>query len=721
MLTLLVALTPLLLAPSRAHAQSPEPDEVVFPPSTALAEGIDPARVTALTDLIATFVDDDEVVGAELLVVVNGRTIAHAAFGWRDREAGVTMSPGSVFCVRSMTKPLIGAAARMLIDEGRLSERDQVARFLPSFDNDVTREVTLEQLMHHTSGLPMSLILDRDPRTLESLRAVADLGGGHALDFAPGSAFQYSDQGTDTLTAVIEAVTGAPAEAFLAERLLTPLGMTESAPLMTLAHPLRARVSANYAGSPGHWQRYWAPDDAPLFPVFLGSQGLYSTTIDYARFLDLWLRRGLGPDGRLLKARSVRATLAPGPYPMRASTGFPGLAVRYGSLMQLWVDDDGKVVVFGHTGSDGTHAWAFPKQRALVLYFTQSRGTSTGTRVEEELGRLLLGAPFDPIEAAPPLEDYLGYYREDEADLYRGIVRDGEHLALEVLGRVVARLVFVGNDRWKLAQEPDAVLQFERDAEGAVVGYRIGDHVERRFAPAPDLPLAADVASRVADVYGLARLEEVGPVHLTRKINVAKINREGTADAWLEWPNHWRFEERSADDVARYAFDGQVVRSQRGDGPVEPVEAGLATALRDETPFAHLGDWRAHFPKLTTLQRLERGGRELLVVRAGDTSGPAPTFFVDAETAQVVQVREVAVMETLGRIGRTTEYGDVREVSGMHWPFETRTQLSHPLIGEIKSTIESFEVGVQVPAGYFALEAEAPEPQGPIRRPAPAH
>ena len=71
-----------------------------------------------------------------------------------------------------------------------------------------------------------------------------------------------------------------------------------------------------------------------------------------------------------------------------------------------------EVVAFGHTGSDGTHAWVFPKQQAMVFYFTQSRGNSTGIQVEEVLGELLLGVPYDANEAAPPFEQYLGTVAE---------------------------------------------------------------------------------------------------------------------------------------------------------------------------------------------------------------------------------------------------------------------------------------------------------------------
>ena len=229
---------------------------------------------------------------------------------------------------------------------------------------------------------------------------------------------------------------------------------------------------------------------------------------------------------------------------MIGPTALPGARAEYGTLMQVWTrateDGEREPLAFGHTGSDGTHAWVFPERRAMVLYFTQSRGTMSGLRVEERLGELLLGVPFDPLQAAPPLEQYLGYYWEGEGDLYRAIVRDGRDLALEIPGRAVVPLDYIGEDRWKLRPEPATVIAFDRGEDGSVTGYHIGDHQEFRVTPAPDLPSADEVATRVAAAHRLERLKDSGPVILRGRLDIPKLDRRGQTTTWLAWPDRWR-------------------------------------------------------------------------------------------------------------------------------------------------------------------------------------
>ncbi len=699
-------LAPLLIL---AHLLAPVQDAAApsTPAPTDVAEGASPEPVKALGELVKSFVEKGEIVGGELHVIVHGRTILHEGYGFRDRERKVPMQAGGVFCVRSMTKPLIGAATWMLIEEGKLAEADHAAKYIPSFDVEGKRDITVGQLLRHQSGLPMSEIMTRDPRTLTSLRSVAELGATATLAFAPGSGFQYSDQGTDTLAAIIEIVTGAPTEKFVHDRLLAPLHMSDSACILPVDHPLRARVGSLYIGSAGAWSPFWSAADQPLFPIFLGSQALYSTTDDYARFLRLYMDGGSASGKRLLSSDSIRSTLEPGHWPMPSQTGLSGLRTDYGTLMQLWTrtSDDGarKVVVFGHTGSDGTHAWAFPEADALVLYFTQSRGTTTGWRVEELLSEMFLGAAVEPKETAPPLEDYLGYYRGKENELYRAIVRDGDGLALEIPGKAIAPFEYLSKDRWKARLEP-AVLTFERDADGRVTSFSIGEKAKKlRFTPSADLPAAGEVASRIVTAHHLERLSDAGVVRLKSRIEVQKVGRSGASVQWLAAPDRWRVDDEMGDEIGSLAFDGATMRSSSRTRAAAPLEGLAGELLSQYSPFRQFGDWRRAGATLTVIQEMREGEATTLVMRAGDLSAPAPTIFVDRETGRILHIASMTFIEGVGRVGNRAHFSDFREVGGALLPWRTESEIAHPLIGTIVNVVESAEAKVDVADGWFEL------------------
>jgi CubicO group peptidase (beta-lactamase class C family) len=710
LLPICLAIVPLAPAATSAPAQDPAQTELAFPVSTAKAEGVSPEALSKLGDLVRSLVDQNEVVGAELMVIKNGRSILHQSYGWRDREAELPMENGSVFCVRSMTKPLIGTSILMLIEQDKLKLDDKVSKFLPAFEAESTREITIEHLLTHTSGLPMSLIIGKDLRELGNIQTAAQLGAGYELEFKPGSGFNYSDHGTDTLTAIIELVSGMPAAEFVQTRLLDPLGMQSSATLMTEGHPLRTRGCAKYAGGRGNWSPFWTPEREPLFPFFLGSQGLYSTVSDYARFMNFWLQKGRAGQSTLLDAELIHQALTPSPYPLGAPTGLPGQRVDYGFLMELWTrpdqgDKDGRRVVtaFGHNGSDGTHAWVFPEQNAMVLYFTQSRGTMSGLQVEEALGELFFGVAPEVAQTAPPLEQYLGYYWEHDDDHFRAIVLDGDGLAIEVPGRAVVPLTYIGEDRWKL-NEPGVVVAFERSESGDITGYQMGDDHEIRFEPSPDLPSIQELSTLVTQTHRFERLKELGPLRLNTKVTFPKLGMTGEASTLYAWPNRYRSEAKFGSEFENITYDGENVWYASKLKPAAMIEGAEAENFRLDSHLARLGDWSKWYPKMRVIQKLERGGKSLLLVRTGDTHAPARTLFIDADTGQVLGEDNVMLIEGMGRMGLRTRFGDFRDVSGMLLPFSIKVKYANSLIGTVNVTVESFELGLDLPDATFSLE-----------------
>lgn len=702
----------------------------VFPASTARAEGILPKALGKLDTLVESFVANDDVVGAELMVIKNGRKVFHDAYGWRDRESKKPMQTGSVFCVRSMTKPLVGTAIGMLIDEGKIALEDPVAKFLPAFDVDRSRAITVEHLLTHTSGLPMSLISGKDLRALRGIRAVAELGAGHALRSRPGRSFNYSDQGTDTLTALIEAVSGMSAAEFVQKRVLAPLEMGDSTCVMTAASPLRARAASKYGGARDAWTRFWCADDAPLFPFFLGSQGLYSTLEDYARFMQLWLDRGRVGQSQLLSENFIRKALTPSPPPMRGATALPGLHTDYGYLMQLWVRDtkadervkrsaagSGERVAFGHSGSDGTWAWVFPEQKAIVLYFTQSRGNRTGLRVEAALGELFLGVEVAARPSvAPPLEQFLGYYAEDERSRYQAVVRDGDGLALETPGRRLQELVYAGEDRFDFREAPTVSIAFERSADGSVTGFQINDlQKEYRVEPAPGLPSVDDIAKRVAQVHRLDLLAKLGPMRTTSSLTISSRGMKGEVTTLLAWPDRYRQDSVVGAENEAFVVDGGRIWSGTRLKPAAEIVGARAAQLRSANTFARFGDWQRWHPRMTVIQRIKRGGKDVFVVRAGDTSSTAPTFYVEAASGRVLREERIAVIDGLGRIGQNLTFSGFRDVSGMLLPKRMTMQFANPMIGRIVMKAENVELGVPLSEDAFEIRAGRRTAEGAAR------
>ncbi|MHC4590426.1 MAG: serine hydrolase domain-containing protein [Planctomycetota bacterium] len=313
-----------------------------------------------------------------------------------------------------MSKCLTGAAAQILIDEGKLGLDDAVAKYLPSFDNDKSRAITIRHLLTHRSGLPLT-IMDKMFGEYESLRRIADLAGERGPDFEPGSDFQYSDTGSDVLGAVIEVAAEQTLQAYMKERLLKPLQMRDTLVYNDPNDARRGRIASMYGGAQGNWMRFWNPDDDPFYPYAAGSQSLHSTPLDYAKFLAMWMDGGLAGNSQVLSPKAVDRMLTP-VSELAQPTGFPDTRVLYGQMAILYADEgtsaEAEPFAFGHNGSDGTWAYAWPDHDLMLLYFTQSRGQATGTRLEEVIDRLLInpGGPAPESEVPEMYKPYLGIY-----------------------------------------------------------------------------------------------------------------------------------------------------------------------------------------------------------------------------------------------------------------------------------------------------------------------
>jgi CubicO group peptidase (beta-lactamase class C family) len=510
-------------------------------------------------------------------------------FGDLDCEEKRPMERNTLFNIRSMTKPVTGVAVQMLIDEGKLQLDDPVSKFLPAFDTDKSRAITIRQLLTHRSGLPLSILstkIDQYPDLQAQVKAIGEKGP----QFKPGEKFWYSDAGSDTAAAIVEVVSGVPIDRFITERILKRVEMIDSYYPTKAEDPRRARIASLYLGKATAWNRIWSASGPPMYPFAWGSQTLYSTPSDYAKFLAMWLDGGTVDGKRILSAEAMKRILTPtSRMSMLGSdakylTGFRDLNTFYGQMAMLHASGDSpdkaRVAAFGHSGSDGTAAWAFPEHDLIICYFTQSRGQLTPIRMEALIDRELLraGQPRPPI--AESLKPFLGTYYANFAHYknapFRVIAQDGR-LALDIPDQLVFELTDTDKDGRRAFVKSDKVsIGFEKDRTGKVTALTLKQAGLTFNLPTTPAKQAALSREAVAKYLGKYRGEEpYGTVEVILKEGTLRV---GAPDKGVELELAPRADQKSWEIRGN---PGAVFTFQESkEGKVESLTAELPGGLK---------------------------------------------------------------------------------------------------------------------------------------------
>lgn len=398
--------------------------------------GFGAGRLARIDSHFAAYVDDGRLPGWLIAVTRGGKVVHLSTYGRRDLEAGRPVETDTLFRIYSMTKPVTSVAAMMLYEQGAFELTDPVSRFIPSFADarvyrrgsaqspltvPATEPVRIWHLLTHTAGLTYGFHhahpVDAMYRSAGfeigtppgmDLAACCDAYAQLPLLFEPGSEWNYS-VATDVLGRVVEVASGQTLEEFFDERILRPLGMTDTAFWVDEADA--HRLAALYAPET-HSRRAVRHDRigqaALRRPDCLsGGGGLVSTVADYHRFTQMVLGEGELDGVRLLGTRTVRymnrnhlpggADLESFGRPLFAESSFAGMGFGLGFSVLENLADYKILSTAGELGWGGlasTAFWIDPAEEITVMFFTQLMPSSTHP-IRSQLRQLVYQALVD--------------------------------------------------------------------------------------------------------------------------------------------------------------------------------------------------------------------------------------------------------------------------------------------------------------------------------------
>jgi CubicO group peptidase (beta-lactamase class C family) len=382
---------------------------------TPAKAGFDARRLTRIDDHFKQYVDDGRLPGWQVVVSRKGEIAHSSTYGKRNIETDLPWESDTICRMFSMTKPITSVAAMILYEEGKLQLKDKVSKYIPSFENarvyrsgSTTAPVTEGQtepmkiwhLLTHTSGLTYGFhnnhvtdALYRQagfewgiPQGMD-IEACCDVWAGLPLAFQPGTEWLYGVS-TDVLGRIVEVVSGQSLDEFFRERILDPLGMTDTEfwvegdkrdRFAELYYPVNKKTAV----MPG------APLDKK--PTMLsGGGGLCGTAADYLRFCHMLLNGGELDGERILGSRTVKymatnhlpggAILEDFGRPLFAETEFNGMGFGLGFSVVLDSAENkviGSAGQYAWGGAASTAFWVDPVEDIVAVFLTQLLPSST--------------------------------------------------------------------------------------------------------------------------------------------------------------------------------------------------------------------------------------------------------------------------------------------------------------------------------------------------------
>ncbi len=407
-----------------------------------------------------------------ILVAKDGKPVFRQAYGLANREWNAKNTLDTKLRIGSLTKQFTAAAILQLVEAGNLSLDDPVSRFDPEAPK-AWDGVLLRHLLNHTSGIvnytALPDYLPSISRIERPAKALVELVRAEPLLFEPGARVEYSNTNYLLLGLAIEFASGQPYARYLAERILSPLGLKDTG--YDDATAILPRRASGYRFGQGQWR-----NAAPMASsVAYAAGGLYSTVDDLLAWDEALF------SGRVITEASLRKMFDDG----GRGYGF-GWYVGAAHGRTLW----------SHGGAvSGFLAMTdyYPSERLAVIVLANNENAPV-----QKMARELAALWFGLIDAPDPivLEDfildrYAGTYRLGPR-FFLDVRRDGGRLMVQGTGQPANAFV-PESDRTFFSRVVDARITIDTEPDGRPNGLVLHQNGRDRIAPRIDPAEAARI------------------------------------------------------------------------------------------------------------------------------------------------------------------------------------------------------------------------------------
>ena len=405
-------------------AETPDITNHELPHGKPEEVGMSSERLKKIDELVQQYIDADRIEGAVIGIIRQSKVIYLEAHGILEGKTPKPMPEDSIFIMASSTKPVIGVATMILIDDGLISPEDPVSKYIPeykglqvaiplksagksfnsnrktknkSFDKSkakskkggfknkkvevpeyrlekVNRPLTIHDLLTHTAGLGTkgglgSIIAKDRAAPSDTLATWVPRMAARPLDFQPGTRWAYSPgSGLKVVGRIIEIASGMSLHEFIQSRILDPLNMKDT--YWDVPEDQLYRMPYKFHNKAKGNGRVIGED---LSAYVSNAGGLFSTTRDYLHFQQMLVNGGTLFGHQILKPETVAmmTTNQVGNLFSQTTKGGPGQGYGYTTAITLDQEKprNGQIVgTYSWGGAAGTVSWTTPSEKLTVVY-----------------------------------------------------------------------------------------------------------------------------------------------------------------------------------------------------------------------------------------------------------------------------------------------------------------------------------------------------------------